>query len=156
MSGSTLTTPAWRTSREPLVKMPPLTGIKVVELGVMIAVPGATAILAGLGAMTEEGERLTALLDNSRGDRGEHQRELDALILRIGALGREVTRLETVATERRVEHAGRAERCDRLRRAHERSIAAWIWPFNWPINYSIYSRTKNMADSFSHRMITKN
>jgi chromosome segregation protein len=32
--------------------------------------------------------------------------------------------LETIATERRVEHAGRSEKCDRLRSIHERAIAA--------------------------------
>ncbi len=42
--------------------MAPLTGIKVVELGVMIAVPGATEILAGLGAEVIKVE------DTTRGD----------------------------------------------------------------------------------------
>jgi len=81
-------------------------------------------ILAELAGMTEERERLTLLVDASRRERGERQRELDALSLRMGSAGREVTRLETVATERRVEHAGREEKCDRLRRAHERLGAA--------------------------------
>jgi chromosome segregation protein len=81
-------------------------------------------ILGELAALTEERERLTTLLDASRRERVEKQRGLDALNLRIGSAGREVTRLETVATERRVEHAGREEKRDRLRRAHERAATA--------------------------------
>jgi chromosome segregation protein len=81
-------------------------------------------ILAELEAMAVERERLSSLLDASRRERGEKQRELDSLNLRIGSQGRELARLETVATERRVEHAGRAEKCDRLRRSHEQMGAA--------------------------------
>jgi chromosome segregation protein len=81
-------------------------------------------ILAELEAMALERERLTALLEASRRERGERQRALDTLNLRIGSLGRELARLETVATERRVEHAGREERCDRLRRTHQQVAAA--------------------------------
>jgi chromosome segregation protein len=81
-------------------------------------------ILAELEAMAAERERLVALLDASSRERGEKQRALDTLNLHIGSLGRGLGRLETVATERRVEHAGREERCDRLRRTHERVGAA--------------------------------
>jgi len=81
-------------------------------------------ILAEIEAMAVERERLTLLLEASRRERGEKQRALDTLILRIGSLGRELARLETVATERRVEHAGREERCDRLRRSHGQVAAA--------------------------------
>ena len=45
-------------------------------------------------------------------------------MLRIGSAGRELTRLETIATERRVEHAGRAEKRVRLRTAWERATGA--------------------------------
>jgi chromosome segregation protein len=89
-------------------------------------------ILAGLGSMTEESDRLGLGLDELRRVRGERQRELDAFNLRIGSLRREGARLETAATERRVEHAGRAEKCDRLQRtcdqlgAAERETREWI------------------------------
>jgi chromosome segregation protein len=81
-------------------------------------------VLAGLAAMTEERERLAVVLETSRHERGDRQRDLDALNLRIGSLGRELARLEMVATERRVEHAGREEKCERLRQAHDRVSAA--------------------------------
>jgi len=81
-------------------------------------------ILAGIGSMTEESERLRAVLEESRRIRSERQRDLDAFGLKIGSLRREGARLETAATERRVEYAGRAEKCDRLRRACEQLAAA--------------------------------
>jgi chromosome segregation protein len=81
-------------------------------------------ILAGLGSMTEECERLRAALEESRLIRTDRQRALDAFSLQIGSLRREGARLETAATERRVEYAGRAEKCDRLRRACEQLAAA--------------------------------
>jgi chromosome segregation protein len=81
-------------------------------------------ILAGLGSMTEESDRLGEALEASRLVRGERQRELDAFNLRIGSLRREGARLETAATERRVEHAGRAEKYDRLQRSCEQLGAA--------------------------------
>jgi chromosome segregation protein len=63
-------------------------------------------------------------LEQARSDRATRQRDLESLVLRVGSAGREASRLETVATERRVEHAGRADRRDRLRAAFERSAAA--------------------------------
>jgi chromosome segregation protein len=81
-------------------------------------------ILAEMEALAEERERLESLLDGARRERSSGQRELDALGLRIGSAGRELTRLEAVATERRVEHAGRAEKRDRLRVASERATGA--------------------------------
>ncbi len=81
-------------------------------------------ILAGLGSMTEESERLRLALEESRCTRTERQRDLDAFGLKIGSLRREGARLETAATERRVEYAGRAEKCDRLRRACDQLAAA--------------------------------
>jgi chromosome segregation protein len=83
-----------------------------------------SGILAGIGSMTEESERLRAVLEESRRIRSERQRDLDAFGLKIGSLRREGARLETAATERRVEYAGRAEKCDRLRRACEQLAAA--------------------------------
>jgi len=81
-------------------------------------------ILAGLGSMTEECERLRTALEASRLIRTERQRALDAFSLKIGSLRREGARLETVATERRVEYAGRSEKCERLQRACEQLAAA--------------------------------
>jgi chromosome segregation protein len=81
-------------------------------------------ILAETESLAQERERLVAQLAGLRPDRVERQRALDALGLRIGSLGREATRLETAAAERRVEHAGRAEKRDRLRAAHARSSSA--------------------------------
>ncbi|MBW2448306.1 MAG: chromosome segregation protein SMC [Deltaproteobacteria bacterium] len=81
-------------------------------------------ILGESEALGEERERLSRLLEVAGRGRGEQQRGLDALSLRIGSAGRELTRLETIATERRVEHAGRAEKCERLRRSSETLEAA--------------------------------
>ncbi len=81
-------------------------------------------ILAEIESLTAERERLERVLEGFRDDRVKCQRELDALVLRAGSCGRELSRLETVATERRVEHAGRAEKCDRLRSIHQRAVAA--------------------------------
>jgi chromosome segregation protein len=81
-------------------------------------------ILAEIESLTAEHARLERTLEDFRNERAKCQRELDALILRSGSSGRELNRLETIATERRVEHAGRSEKCDRLRSIHERAIAA--------------------------------
>jgi len=83
-----------------------------------------SGVLAEFEALKIEGVRLGQVLEETRQDRAIRQREFDALGLKLGSAGRELTRLDTVATERRVEHAGRAERCDRLRAAHERALAA--------------------------------
>ena len=83
-----------------------------------------SGLLAESEALGDERRRLEELLSGARSERGEHQRELDALVLRLGSAGRELNRLETVATERRVEHAGRAEKRDRLRGAFERVQSA--------------------------------
>jgi chromosome segregation ATPase len=74
-------------------------------------------ILSEIESIAEERVRLVERLDGLRRDRGDKQRDLDALGLNIGSSGREVTRLETIATERRVEYAGLQEKCDRLRRS---------------------------------------
>jgi chromosome segregation protein len=81
-------------------------------------------ILAEDQAVTEERRRLAVRLEDLRRERGARQRDLDALVLRIGSCGRDATRLETAAAERRVEHAGRADRRDRLRAAFERADGA--------------------------------
>jgi len=81
-------------------------------------------LLAGSESLVAERAELEQRLAGARQERATRQRNLDALGLRIGSSGREVLRLETIATERRIEHAGRAERRDRLRVASERAGAA--------------------------------
>jgi chromosome segregation protein len=81
-------------------------------------------ILAESESLAEERKRLGETLATARVERAERQRGLEALVLRLGSASRELTRLETLATERRVEHAGRAEKRDRLRAAFERVEAA--------------------------------
>jgi chromosome segregation protein len=81
-------------------------------------------ILAEDEAVVVERDRLNARLAELRRERAQRQRDLDGLVLRIGAAGRDATRLETAAAERRVEHAGRADRRDRLRAAFERADGA--------------------------------
>jgi chromosome segregation protein len=89
-------------------------------------------LLAEGEALDDERGRLAETLGSSRSDRSERQRKLEALVLSLGSAGRELHRLETVATERRVEHAGRAEKRDRLLGAYERvqsavtETTAWI------------------------------
>jgi chromosome segregation protein len=80
--------------------------------------------LAESDALRDERGRLETRLTATRTERSEMQRGLEALGLRIGSAGRELSRLETVATERRVEHAGRAEKGERLRSAFERASAS--------------------------------
>jgi chromosome segregation protein len=103
-------------------------------------------ILAEIETLTGEQARLVRRLEDLRGDRAIRQRELDALGLRLRSAGREVSRLETIATERRVEHAGRAENCDRLRAAHERSAAAIRETRSW-----IDRREQEIADAEARR-----
>ena len=88
-------------------------------------------ILAEIESLAEEHARLERSLEDVRDDRAKRQRELDALALRVGSCGRELNRLETIATERRVEHAGRSEKCDRLRSIHERAVAAVAETREW-------------------------
>jgi len=88
-------------------------------------------LLAELDGLGVEAVRLTERLEQSRGERGERQRALDALGLRLGSAGRELSRLEGVATERRVEHTGRADKRDRLRGTHERVAAALAEARSW-------------------------
>ncbi len=74
--------------------------------------------------LAREREGLAARLDEDRRARGAQQRELDGLVLRVGSLGRELKRLEAVATELRVQHEGRAERAAGLREARDRARAS--------------------------------
>jgi chromosome segregation protein len=83
-----------------------------------------SGILAESEVLKTERVNLGQLLEEVRQERASSQRELDGLVLKLGSAGRELARLETVATERRVEHAGRAERRDRLRGANERARTA--------------------------------
>ena len=88
-------------------------------------------LLAEVEALTTEGVRLSQALADSRQDRAVRQRALDALGLRLGSGSREVQRLETAATEQRVEHSGRAERARRLRSAHERAVSGLSETAGW-------------------------
>jgi chromosome segregation protein len=83
-----------------------------------------SGILAEDEAVVVDRERLATRLEELKRDRAQRQRELDALVLRIGSAGRDASRLETAAAERRVEHAGRADRRDRLRATFERAASA--------------------------------
>jgi chromosome segregation protein len=77
-------------------------------------------LLAEQESFESERERLSALLASGREERVQRQHALDANGLRIGASGRERSRLEAVATERRVQQAGRGEACERVRASLER------------------------------------
>ena len=77
-------------------------------------------LLAEQEHIESEGERLRALLGGGRDERVARQHALDALGLRLGSAGRERSRLEAVATERRVQQAGRGEACERARASVER------------------------------------
>jgi chromosome segregation protein len=89
------------------------------------------SLLAELEALVAEAARLSQSLGASRQDRALRQRALDGLGLRLGSASREVQRLETAATEQRVEHSGRAERARRLRSAHERAVAGLSEAADW-------------------------
>ncbi len=111
-------------------------------------------ILAEIETLTEERARLERLLGEIRNNRVTCQRELDALGLRAGSRARELNRLETIATERRVEHAGRTEKCERLRSTCERAVAAveetseWIERRNREIS-SAEARREELAEKIA-------
>ncbi len=88
-------------------------------------------LLGELDALASERGRLTGLLEAARGERATRQRGLDAMGLRIGSAGREALRLETLATERRVEHAGRAQRRESLEQVRARLAAALAETRDW-------------------------
>jgi chromosome segregation protein len=66
-------------------------------------------------ARADEQERLQDQLEGHREERGQRQSGLDALGLKLGSQGREVSRLETRVTELRVAHNARVENRDRLK-----------------------------------------
>ncbi|HBZ72069.1 MAG TPA: chromosome segregation protein SMC [Deltaproteobacteria bacterium] len=71
-----------------------------------------------------EAERLAGALEETRRERSERQRGLEALILRMGQAGRELAREQAQLAARRVEYAGRLERRDALREAERRACTA--------------------------------
>jgi len=83
-------------------------------------------------ALAEELQRLEAQLASSREDRGSGQRRLDSLGLKLSTAGRDLSRLETRATELRVAHGSRVETRDRLHdtvtrgRGAARETGEWI------------------------------
>ena len=83
-----------------------------------------SGLQAGRDALSTEGVRRAQQLEEARLQRTDRQRDLDALLLRLGSAVREASRRDIVATERRVEHAGRVERRDRLVVGLERARAA--------------------------------
>jgi chromosome segregation protein len=89
-------------------------------------------LLAELEALTEEQTRLEQQLGTARDDRTQRQTALDALGLKLGSTGRELSRLESRVTELRVAHNARLENRDRLSETVERAAnscretAEWI------------------------------
>jgi chromosome segregation protein len=70
---------------------------------------------------TLEAQRLGGALEETRRERFERQRGLEALVLRLGQTGRELTRTQAALAARRVEYASRLERRDALREAERRA-----------------------------------
>ena len=68
-----------------------------------------------------EAQRLGGALEETRRERSERQRGLEALVLRMGQAGRELAREQAALAARRVEHASRLERRDALREAERRA-----------------------------------
>ncbi len=81
-------------------------------------------LLAESEALVLEVDRLHQEIEQLRGDRGQRQRNLDEVGLRISAAGRELTRFENRATELKVAHNGRVEQQTRLREGAERAAQA--------------------------------
>ena len=83
-------------------------------------------------ALVSEREQHAQEVERLRRARGDSQRDLDALGLKISAAGREVTRLGSRVTELRVAHDGRVETRDRLSESASRAettlreTAEWI------------------------------
>jgi chromosome segregation protein len=75
-------------------------------------------------ALEAEAGSLGLRLEELRGQRVQFQRELDALSTRIGEASRALARSEAALTERRVAHAARAEKRDRLAEICARAAAA--------------------------------
>jgi len=87
--------------------------------------------LSEVESLGVERERLAAVLSAARDERVTRQRALDALALEIASARRELSRLETVVTECRVQHASRLEARDRLQRALERARGAVAETQDW-------------------------
>jgi chromosome segregation protein len=71
-------------------------------------------LVAELEALDAEQQALVGRLDGVRSERAEAQRALDTLSARVGQAARELQRHEAALTERRVGHAARVEKHDRL------------------------------------------
>jgi chromosome segregation protein len=88
-------------------------------------------LLAEVESLAAEASRLAEALTQDREERTRRQHEIDALGVRISSSLREVTRLQAVVSERRVEHAGRVEKCDRLRQARDRAATTLQETRDW-------------------------
>ena len=77
--------------------------------------------LAEAEGLEAEAQGLQSELAESRDLRVQRQRQLDALGVRAAGASRELSRLEALATEQRVQREGRAESRDRLRAGFERA-----------------------------------
>jgi chromosome segregation protein len=75
-------------------------------------------------ALEAESASLALRLDELRGTRVQLQRDLDGLSTRIGEASRQLARSEAALTERRVAHAARTEKRDRLAEICARAAAA--------------------------------
>ncbi|HTY19335.1 MAG TPA: chromosome segregation protein SMC [Myxococcota bacterium] len=99
-----------------------------------------------------EGAELARRIEVLRSERVERQRALDTLSSRIGGESRELQRLEALLTERRVAHAARGEKRDRLLDARNRAAEAargaaqWISSSEREID-SIEARRAALVDS---------
>jgi len=87
--------------------------------------------LALFDSLAGERDRLEALLVAAREERTQRQHALDALGLRLASAGRERSRLDAVATERRVHQASRGEACQRARTGLERVRAQNVETREW-------------------------
>jgi chromosome segregation protein len=81
-------------------------------------------LIAESEALAAERETLARRLESLRVERTEAQRALDALSARIGEAARELQRCEASLTERRVGHAARVEKRDRLAAVRTRALEA--------------------------------
>jgi len=81
-------------------------------------------LVAESEALEAEIGTLGQRLEDLRAARASCQRELDALSLRIGEASRGLARNDATLTERRVAHAARAEKRDRLAEVRTRAAAA--------------------------------
>ena len=91
-----------------------------------------SVLINELSRIDAEASRHESYLLEGREARGARQREQDALGLRIGSAGREVSRLEGAASERRALRLGRRDARERIGSAAQRASAqleearAWI------------------------------